>query len=432
MSQDETQAVQLTTKGFAHLPLNCYENDFTFIVGEHEYRCSSVLADFLSPRVARLHSNDPTIREFIVDVSDTTGDFNSILSLGSGSPLPVSDSNLDFFLRVARALLNSELFHSLCAIRGGDARNCVHELQFCLERGVPCDLDSLLEKCSSSFFELPESSLSELSVSLLGSILSHPSLQIVSEDNLYEFVKSLVLRDESYSILLEFVRFEYLSLDSIRDFTQLISDSFSLLTPSIWGSLIHRLNVSVSPSPIISDRYYIDSVRFCEDRPLDGIVSLLTRTFRGNIHDLGVVTVSASSQQCSDCGVAVLVDFSSGLRGFATLNQPDSWICIDFKTRCINPTHYSVRTRTDGDSCHPRSWILEGSNDGETWIPLDSRENNRELSGLGCVKTFSTANPRFVRSIRIRQTGYCSASNDHLVFKSLEFFGSLGVGLPPA
>jgi hypothetical protein len=94
-----------------------------------------------------------------------------------------------------------------------------------LASGEAGDFELLVAKCSSSFCEIPESSLSDLSVSLLGSILWHPSLRIASEDNLYEFVKNQILRDESYSALLNFIRFEYVSPDWIRDFTSLMSHS---------------------------------------------------------------------------------------------------------------------------------------------------------------------------------------------------------------
>jgi hypothetical protein len=233
------------------------------------------------------------------------------------------------------------------------------------------------------------------------------------------------LRDESYSVLLEFVRFEYLSLDTIRDFTQLISDSFSLLTSSIWRSLIPRLTLSVSPSPFLSDRIRCRLVPFCADRPLDGIVSFLTRKFGGNIHDLGVVEVSASSQNWPRRRVSVIVDFRGTLSCFATQDVANSWICINFKTRGIRASHYSIQTRTDSDSNLPRSWVLEGSDDRENWTIFDTRQANNELTGIGCVKTFSIANPRFVRLIRIRQTGPSSSSNDMLILQSLEFFGSI-------
>jgi hypothetical protein len=429
MTQNEgerMESVWVTTKGLERLAPNCYENNFAFIVGGLEYRCPCLLADFLSPRVARLRSNDPTIREFVIDICDPNGDFSSLFSILHGSPLVFKRSALRLLLKIAHELSNLELFKSLCAFRDDGPPNVVEDLRILTEIGEDFDVESVLDKCSSSFFDFRESSLRELSVSLLVSILSRPSLRILSEDELYAFVKNQIERDESYSVLLEFVRFEYLSLESIHDFARFVSDSFSLLTRSIWESLVPRLILSVSPSPLISGRYYGRSVPY-NGRPLDGIIAFLSREIGGNVHDQGIVEVSASDRQWSECGVAVVVDFNSDLKGFATPNSENSWICIDFKARVVRPTHYSIRTRTDGSGQQLRSWALEGSNDNKEWIVLDTRQDNHELKGTGCVKTFSVENPSTVRWIRIRQTGPNKDRNHHLILKSLEFFGSTGI-----
>jgi hypothetical protein len=428
MADAQTQNVWLTTKGLTHMPPNCYENDFAFIVGELEYRCPCFLADFLSPRVARLRLNDPTIREFVIDVRDPNRDFSSLFAVLNGSPLVLKTSALDFFFAIARKLSNGELFNSLCALRGDCPQNIVEDLRFLVDAGDAFDCEPLLEKCSSSFFELPESSLRDLDVSLLVSILSHPLLRVASEDNLSQFVKNQIEREESYSVLLEFVRFEYLSLASIHDFTTLISSSFSILAPAIWGSLVPRLNLSVLPSPLISGRWQPPTILY-EGRPLDGIISFLSREFGGSVHDQGVVEVLASGQHWPECGVSVVADFKSDLKGFATANSKNSWICFDFKTAFIRPTHYSIRTRTDDDCHQPRSWVLEGSNDNKEWIILDTRQDNQELTGTGCVKTFSVENVATVRWLRIRQTGPNKNGNHYLILKSLEFFGWVAFGV---
>jgi hypothetical protein len=41
----------LSAKGLRNLPMNVYENDFTFIVGESRYDCPSFIDSFLSPRI---------------------------------------------------------------------------------------------------------------------------------------------------------------------------------------------------------------------------------------------------------------------------------------------------------------------------------------------------------------------------------------------
>jgi hypothetical protein len=49
---------------------------------------------------------------------------------------------------------------------------------------------------------------------------------------------------------------------------------------------------------------------------------------------------------------------------FHTKDAANSWICYDFKDIQIKVTHYSIRSRRDGDGDHLRFWTLKGSKDG--------------------------------------------------------------------
>jgi E3 ubiquitin-protein ligase HECTD1 len=111
-----------------------------------------------------------------------------------------------------------------------------------------------------------------------------------------------------------------------------------------------------------------------------------------------------------------------------TPNVANSWIQIDFRNYRLIPTHYSVRNRIDHDSCHLRNWVVEGSEDGTRWIELDRHENDCVLRGVGGVHTFSISHSSqfpMIRMIRLRQTGVDSSGYDHLILKSIEFFGQL-------
>jgi hypothetical protein len=154
-------------------------------------------------------------------------------------------------------------------------------------------------------------------------------------------------------------------------------------------------------------------------------MSFLSWKCGGNLHDYGIVTVSASSQASSYCPVQLIVDFNISLNYFATKNEPNSWICIEFKNHRIKPTHYSIRSRTDGDVHHLRSWNLEGLTDDGKWVRLDCRTWNTDLAGAGVVRTFSIGSVCEVRSVRLQQTGLNSSNNNNLVLKSIEFFGEL-------
>ena len=177
----------------------------------------------------------------------------------------------------------------------------------------------------------------------------------------------------------------------------------------------------VSKMPAESKRPLLDKV--LEADPLDGIIAQLTRDCGGNVHEKGVVSVTASS--CSlRCKPEVAVDLRSDSY-FASKHSPNSWICYDFGGRRVTPTSYSIR------SCcgqfHLKSWVLEVSNDNEAWEVVDSRENNEELNAPHVTRNFAISAPTSgaFRFVRLRQTGENHRGYDYLRICALELFGAL-------
>jgi hypothetical protein len=77
-----TASFALSANGLAHIPFKESRNDFEFIVGDAIYRCPSLIADFLFPRIASLHSIDHTMTSFVIETADHDHKFAEFLSLG--------------------------------------------------------------------------------------------------------------------------------------------------------------------------------------------------------------------------------------------------------------------------------------------------------------------------------------------------------------
>jgi hypothetical protein len=93
----------------------------------------------------------------------------------------------------------------------------------------------------------------------------------------------------------------------------------------------------------------------------------------------------------------------------------------------IKVTHYSIRSRYDGDWNHLRFWTLEGSKDGLSWVKIDDRKNDTSLNSADAIFTLSIS-AKFeneFRMIRLRQTGKNSSGHDYLIVSAIEFFGVL-------
>jgi hypothetical protein len=149
------------------------------------------LADFLSPKIARLHLADPSIMEYYVEIPDSQEQFGSFLSLGQGSSLNVDERNQRFLLSISRELDNHELYYSI--LNHFQENSSVSEF-FAGFSGYFPDFSSpdSIVFLSSHFYHLARSTLDAIPFSTLFSILSESCLRISSEDDLYDFIHSRV------------------------------------------------------------------------------------------------------------------------------------------------------------------------------------------------------------------------------------------------
>ena len=161
-----------------------------------------------------------------------------------------------------------------------------------------------------------------------------------------------------------------------------------------------------------------------ESQSLDGIIAHLTRVFGGNLHDKGVIEVTASS--CSSGAPKSVTELGTDSFFYSTIEE-NSWIRYDFKGRRVTPTSYSIRSHNG--YCHPQSWVLEVSNDGSegSWAEVDARNNIQELNGNYLTRNFAIRDPPrgTFRFVRLRHTGPNHHQENSLYINSLELFGKI-------
>ena len=86
---------------------------------------------------------------------------------------------------------------------------------------------------------------------------------------------------------------------------------------------------------------------------LDGIIAHLTLDFGGNVHDKGIVNVTASGVADNPYTIGYdyhprnAVDFVTDAYYFSE-DKRNGWICYDFKERRVIPTSYSVKSDEAG------------------------------------------------------------------------------------
>jgi hypothetical protein len=244
---DSPVPLSLSAKGLQRLEDVNHERDFAFLVGGERYSCPSFVAEFLSPRIASLRSQDLTIQEFSIQTEDSRHLFGAFLSIGFGHAVSVSMDELSFVRSVCGELWNHELFENTLKrdrteITEDELRA---ELQF-LSGADGCFAGEIGD-VASHFYELSHCDFDKLSPTVLESILGDPSLVVQDEDSPFEIVHRLASANSSYFGLLEFVRFEYLSADCMARAFEFISSCFESFTFGIWSTLQARLALSVIP-----------------------------------------------------------------------------------------------------------------------------------------------------------------------------------------
>jgi hypothetical protein len=170
---------------------------------------------------------------------------------------------------------------------------------------------------------------------------------------------------------------------------------------------------SIRPIPFIRD-------------PFDGIIAYLTKKCGGNVQQKGIVAITAQSVYDEHSRPENIANFTEIKTFFSSKNEPNSWICYDFKNSRIHPTHYSIQTFPGGEtSGHIRSWVVEASEDGQTWTVISEHRESCDLIQYNDISTYLICKSAECRFVRLRQTGINRNGKHYLRLSSCELFGIL-------
>ena len=439
-SSHDMNRVSLSSVGMSRVS-RLHENPFTFIVGEKEYRTTTPIAVFLSPRVSRLISIDAACETLCIDVDDRFGVFNLLLSLADGETLSVEENGLDnretfdVFVKLAHELENQELIAICGDIIDIDEplslANAVQQLtsHHSLSMSITEDVAFVASHLQEVSFDSSYNSILEaLGPDLSHVVLMSPSLCITDEDWLLDTI--LRCSGSEYRCLISCVRFDFLSCAAMSRFI----DNFSLaeINAPTWTSLCARLlcpTVTPDMGSRIKESGDVGTITTLdyEGAPFDGIIGHLRKSCGGNPHRRRVIRVTASSRQdVRDNLTYKIVDYTWD-GWFVTRNQPDSWIEVDFKKARVNVSGYSIRGNRNNDH-NPESWVIEGSNDNLSWTNIDEIRGYKfdSHTHVGVFEIpAGRRSDQYFRYIRLRQVDLNSSNEDYLVLTNLEFFGKI-------
>jgi hypothetical protein len=137
-----------------------------------------------------------------------------------------------------------------------------------------------------------------LSRSLKYEVIGQGSLRVAGENSLCGFISRGIKKNWEMFGLLEFVRLDYCSADSVSNFWWLLSGHFCEIDASLWATLRTRL--------VLSNRTRKEVPRCVKkwkdwDVP-DGMIAQLLRECDGNLHHRHVADVTCESFGKEICG----------------------------------------------------------------------------------------------------------------------------------
>lgn len=411
--------IQLETTAVLNVPFQLLDSGFIFDVNGIEFRTARVISDILSSNICQMHRSDPAMNSFRIQ-TEHQGDFNRILKLSSFQPVSIPNSEISFAAEVfeilgTESILISNLNHA--SLTNENVINLLqqHEL---LHRFYAQSINDEIDYISLHFFELAEShqeELKRLSVETLEKIISKENLRLNNETQLFKFINNLYQSANSnsdYSILYSYVSFKDVSSESIAEFIQHFRKDD--LTEETWRAISQRLLMPVENffQERQHERYIPKKFEPNGDNNFNGIIKYLLSYYGDSFNERVNIVGNSYGNAINVTHYDNLDDF------FASNNQPNGWICFDFKEDRIIPKYYQIRSYTYG---YPMYWVIEGSCDALKWEYIQ-QESSSYLNGnnLSHVFPISKRDIKEYRYIRIYQT-----QGTYFVINSFEFYGTI-------
>lgn len=154
-----------------------------------------------------------------------------------------------------------------------------------------------------------------------------------------------------------------------------------------------------------------------------GILEKLGKEAKGNVHEKGVVEITASS---TDHGLCFKVGDRDWDDFWFSGNKPDQWICFDFKNRRVRVTDYRIKThKFSSYSCHLKEWKLQGSDNQSEWVDLDTRDTDSLNESRKVEHFVCSGKGGSFRFIRLLSTGPNHRGDYLMALTNIDFFGSI-------
>ena len=429
--------IHLNTSCILNVPLQNYDKDFSFYVNSEEFKTSHLIAELLSPTICKARSKDPSFNTFTIN-TQYRGDFSNILKLVNFHLNDLPSNEIPFLTEVIESLGNDcielEETNNPAEITLNNVLNLLllHEK---FQNFYRRQFSEEINFASSHFYELCEGhdeEFSKLSPDTLMLILKNDSLQLISEDEFLKFANRMYSIDPKFVVVYEEVQFARVSSNVMKQFNAVFDAKD--MTKGVLDALSKRLEQDVVQYPQLNENRNVINQQQAPNDDLgdivvwNGIFNRLRRMAGGQIENLVHFTSSSIYNNDDKYRLQNVVLFDESDKFFCSMNKNNSWICFDLKDHRAVLTHYTIKSvKMPVNGKHPRSWVIEGSNDNMMWSTISDEKDCPYLNGQSLVHTFKVngnCTTEF-RYIRMRLTCLNWNNNDYLKIESFEIYGRL-------
>ena len=379
---------------------------------------------------------DPTVSSFTINTVKK-GNFPIILNLVNFKYNNFTDDEIEFISEIIEKLNNNSIEVKANDINSKLTIDNVFELiqhhQIC-QQFYSKRLKDEIDFISSHFYEIKErmeKEIFKLKSDIIYKIFANPKLQLETEDQLLAFINEIYSKESTFSILYETVIFENVSSEKMKEFIEKFD--FNDMTSTTWQRLTNRLQQeikNVTDELKSSEGQYkkaskvLASFKYT-NKEFSGIINFLREKSSKKIEN--EISITSTSYQGNSGPLNVTIH-EDQRKYFNLINQENNWICFDFKDYRVIPTDYTMKSRDQGKGwCHPKSWVLEGSNDNISFEILDEEKYCPYLNGNNLAHTFKIKNQtsKEFRYIRLYATGKDWWNSNYFSFSSFEIYGQL-------
>ena len=417
--------------------------DFYFSVQRRKYFCNRECAAILSDKVARMLEKNPNCKRLVVKYPDHHFAFNEISGWMNGGCIDLAAEGLDLvaLLSLATELeaseLRSQIQDFLWSKREVTCENVFDIIEAKQQDGLEPEreLSFLAEHFNDAVLKEPAQAdlFIKLGVGICRDVLSHCNSDSRDEDAL---LRAVLARGDDFFELLPFISFERVSIETMELLVKQLD--VDKITEELWRALGRRLVCPVGKYEAKSETSAKPKVSSASNQFeyhgnfKDGIISYLTRKYHGNLVDVGVVSMTATDTFTvfSSCELKYILTIENDSEFYCSQNSvnPLPFFQIDFRDIRVQPTGYALGTYVFGvNNQHLKSWVVEGSLNGEDWVEIDRRDDDNQLNGQFRKAYYQATAPAKspMRYIRLRMTGPSHRNDYQLLCSFMELFGGL-------